>query len=153
MGIQYLNHGGYRLHRLPPLKILDAHPLDTIEVAKQKISSIILQLTLQRTNTACLTTGRGVLELFFDGVCSPRSETLPISKDFLTQKNGWIDIFFFKIFSNRDPFLRGFLLILHFFANFVKWDHPLKVFMTKLRPMSKDFWWKSNPSGWHIPMS
>ena len=34
----------------------------------------------------------------------------------------------------------------------MKWDPPLRIFLTKMGPMSKDFWWKSDPFGWHLPV-
>ena len=34
----------------------------------------------------------------------------------------------------------------------MKWDPLLRIFLTKMGPMSKDFIWKSNPFGRHIPV-
>ena len=85
-------------------------------------------------------TPRGVLELFFDGVCGLRLKPLPISKDFSPSKNGWFYVFFFEIFVNWDPFLRVFLpqkwLILQFFRNFCE-----------IWPSSKDFF---DQNGTHV---
>ena len=78
--------------------------------------------------------GGGVLELFFDGVCGPRSETrIPIDK-------------LFEIFANQDPFLRVFLpkkrADFTIFCKFCKMGPPLRIFFTKMGPMSKDFFMK-----------
>ena len=40
-----------------------------------------------------------------------------------------------------------------FFATFVKWDPLLMIFLNKMRPMPKDFYWKSNSFGRHIPVT
>ena len=70
---------------------------------------------------------------YFLTECAARGlKRLPISKDFSHSKNGWIDSFF-EIFANQDPFLRVFYLkngwfYNFFFANFVKWDPPLRIF-------------------------
>ena len=39
-----------------------------------------------------------------------------------------------------------------FLQYFVKWDPVLRIFLNKMGPMSKDFCWKSNPFGLHIPV-
>ena len=40
-----------------------------------------------------------------------------------------------------------------FFSSiFVKWDPLLRIFLTKMGPMSNDFCWKSNSFGRHIPV-
>ena len=63
---------------------------------------------------------------------------------------------FFEIFTNQAPLLRVFLpqngWFYHVFAVFAKWDPLLRIFWTKMGPMSKDFCWKSNPFGRHIPV-
>ena len=90
---------------------------------------------------------RGVLELFFDGVCGPRSEPLPISKDFSPSKNGWFKAFF-RNFRKSGPISKGFStskwLILQFFRDFcemgpsskdffgAKWDPCLRIFAEKV---------------------
>ena len=72
----------------------------------------------------------GLLELFFDGMCSPRFKN-PYSyqRIFLPQKNDWFDCFS-EIFANRDPFLRVFLLqewlIFQYFLHFVIMEPPSK---------------------------
>ena len=82
---------------------------------------------------------------------------LRMSKDFFTQKTADYTVFFFEFCANWDPFLRVFLpqkrLIFHFFRNFL-WngDPPLRIFLKKMGPMSKDFCWKSDPFGRHIPV-
>ena len=102
----------------------------------------------------------GVLELFFDGVCSPRSENPTyISKDFSHSKNGWLDSFCWNFRKSR-PISKGFSAsktasFTIFFAIFVKWDPPLSMdffFLTQMGPMSKDFWWHRNLFGRHIPV-
>ena len=79
----------------------------------------------------------------------------PYLRIFLPQKTADLKLFF-EIFANRDPFLRVFLpqngWFYHFFAIFAKWDPLLRIFLTKMGPMSKDFCWKSNPFGRHIPV-
>ena len=79
----------------------------------------------------------------------------PYLRIFLPQKMADLKLFF-EIFTNRDPFLRVFLpqngWFYHFFAIFAKWDPLLRIFLTKMGPMSKDFCWKSNPFGRHIPV-
>ena len=99
---------------------------------------------------------RGVLELFFDGGVRPEVwNPYPYLRIFLPQKTADLKLFF-EIFANRDPFLRVFLpqngWFYHFFAIFAKWDPLLRIFLTKMGPMSKDFCWKSNPFGRHIPV-
>ena len=69
--------------------------------------------------------------------------------------------FFFLIFTNRDPFLRFFLLppkmtgfnfFFFFFLQFL-WNGPSsKDFFDQNGTKSKDFWWKSNPFRRHIPI-
>ena len=80
----------------------------------------------------------------------------PHLRIFLTQKIAKSTGFFLEIFANQDPFLRVFRLknrwFYNCFANFVKWDPPLRIFFDQNGTMSKDFWWKSNPFGWHIPI-
>ena len=54
--------------------------------------------------------------------------------------------------SNRDPSLRGFFTsktvdFTGFLLFFVKWDPLLRIFWSKMGPISKDFWWKSNSFG------
>ena len=101
--------------------------------------------------------GGGVLEWFLTGCAARGLKPLPISMDFSPSNNGWFNGFF-EIFANRDPFLRvflhqkGLILPFFFFAIFVKWDPLLRIFLTKMGPMSKDFCWKSNPFGRHIPV-
>ena len=94
----------------------------------------------------------GTLKLFFDGVCSPRSETLPLSRIFLPQKMADL-----TTFLKLQLFLRVFFspqkqLIFRIFHNFCKMGPFLKAFLAKMRPMSKDFLWKTNPFGRHIPI-
>ena len=94
---------------------------------------------------------------FLTGCAARGLKPLPISKDFSPSKNGWFKAVFFEIFANRDPFLRVFLRpqngwFYHFLAIFAKWDPLLRIFLTKMGPMSKDFCWKSNLFGRHIPI-
>ena len=98
----------------------------------------------------------GTQIIFWRSVLPEVWNPYPYLRIFSHSKNGWIDSFF-EIFANQDPFLRVFLpqkrLILPFlFANFVKWDPALRIFLTKMGPMSKYFWWKSNPFGCHTPI-
>ena len=99
--------------------------------------------------------GGGYSNYFLMGCAARGLKPLPISKDFSPSKNGWFKAFF-RIFANRDPFLRVFLpqngWFYHFFVIFAKWDPLLRIFLTKMGPMSKDFCWKSNPFGRHIPV-
>ena len=96
----------------------------------------------------------GILKLFFDGVCGPRSETPTHIQGFFSFKK-WLIWLFFRNFANQDPFLQVFLphkwLIFNFFTIFVKWDTLLKILLNKTEPLSTDFWWKSHPFGRHIP--
>ena len=97
----------------------------------------------------------GYSNYFLTGCAARGLKPLPISKDFFPQKTADLKLFF-EIFANRDPFLRVFLpqngWFYHFFTIFAKWDPLLRIFLTKMGPMSKDFCWKSNPFGRHIPV-
>ena len=100
-----------------------------------------------------LVKSRGVHEIFFDGVCGPRSETPTQLRIFV--KNGWIDSFLY-FFCKLRPISKGFLpqkrLILPYFVRkscemgpsskdfFDHWDTCLRIFGEK-----------SNPFGRHIP--
>ena len=79
----------------------------------------------------------------------------PYLRIFLPQETAGSKLFL-EIFANRNPFLRVFVpqngWFYHFFAIFAKWDPLLRIFLTKMGPMSKDFCWKSNPFGRHIPV-
>ena len=104
------------------------------------------------------TTPGGRLELFFDGVFGPRSETRTHIYGFFFFKKRLILCFFSPsdIFTNRDPFLRVFLpkngWFYHFLEIFVKWEPLLMIFLSKMGPMSEDFLWKGNPFERHIPI-
>ena len=110
----------------------------------------------------------GVLEWFLDGVCCPRSETLPIStcKDFSPSKNGcFFFFFFFQNFCKLElweisKFLGFFYLkngrVYKYFASFFfvcfvffvcEMGPSSKNILTKPKWVSclKDFWWKSIP--------
>ena len=104
---------------------------------------------------AAFNPGVGYSNYFLTGCAARGLKPLPISKDFSPSKNGWFKAFF-EIFANRDPFLRIFLpqngWFYNFFAIFAKWDPLLRIFLSKMGPMSKDFCWKSNPFGRHIPI-
>ena len=80
---------------------------------------------------------------------------LPIFKDFSPSKKGWFKAFF-RNFRKSGPISKGFLpqngWFYNFFAIFAKWDPLLRIFLSKMGPMSKDFCWKSNPFGRHIPV-
>ena len=94
-----------------------------------------------------------LLLTWFDHLIWGLSKT-PISNDFSPSKMAYLMVFFFKIFANWDLLLRVFLLQngwFYFFFN-MKWDPLLRKFLTKMEPMSEDFWWKSNPFGGHIPI-
>ena len=39
-----------------------------------------------------------------------------------------------------------------FFVILVQWVPLLRIFLTKMGPLSKEFWWKTNPFGRHIPV-
>ena len=94
--------------------------------------------------------GRGNQIIFWWWCEAQGLKPLPISKDFYPLKNGWFDCFF-KIFTNRDPFLRVFLPQNSRFYNFCEMGLSSKdFFFTKMGSMSKDFWWKSNPFGRHV---
>ena len=104
--------------------------------------------------------GGGVLKLFFDEVCNPRSETPTHIQVFFSLKKQ-LNSQFFRNFSKSRPISRVFLpqkrLILQFFSR-ILWNGTLggtllkAFFWTIMGPMSKDFWWKSNPFGQHIPV-
>ena len=97
----------------------------------------------------------GTRIIFWRGVRPEVWNPYPYLRIFLPQKTADLKLFF-EIFANRDPFLRVFLpqngWFYHFFAIFAKWDPLLRIFLTKMGPMSKDFCWKSNPFGRHIPV-
>ena len=98
--------------------------------------------------------GGGTQIIFWRGVRPEVWNAYLYLRIFLPQKTA--DKLFFEIFANRDPFLRVFLpqngWFYHFFMIFAKWDPLLRIFLTKMGPMSKDFCWKSNPFGRHIPV-
>ena len=102
-----------------------------------------------------LCTRGGTRIIFWRGVWPEVWNPYPYLRIFLPQKTADLKLFF-EIFANRDPFLRIFLpqngWFYHFFAIFAKWDPLLRIFLTKMGPMSKDFCWKSNPLGRHIPV-
>ena len=93
--------------------------------------------------------------IFWRGVRPEIWNPYPYLRIFLPQKTADLKPFF-EIFANRDPFLRVFLpqngWFYNFFAIFAKWDPLLRIFLSKMGPMSKDFCWKSNPFGRHIPV-
>ena len=98
----------------------------------------------------------GGTQIIFDEVCGPRSEPYPYL--ILSLQNSWFDCFV-EIFTNQDTYLRVSLpqkwLILQVFHNFCKmgpYKNVFKYFLTKMGPISKHFWWKSNPFGQHIPV-
>ena len=65
---------------------------------------------------SCFPQARGVLKLFFDGMCSPTHETLNYFLGFFSLKKWLISclfFFFFKTFANWNPFLRVFCLIFY----------------------------------------
>ena len=100
--------------------------------------------------------GGGTQIIFWRGVRPEVWNPYPYLRIFLPQKTADLKLFF-EIFANRDPFLRVFLpqngwFYHFFFAIFAKWDPLLWIFLTKMGPMSKDFCWKSNPFGRHIPV-
>ena len=61
---------------------------------------------------------------------------------FLPQKAADFKVFF-RNFHKSGPFLRGILpqkwLLLQSFGNFVKWDALVRIFFTKMEPMSRIF--------------
>ena len=129
------------------------HPWVPFQFKKKKKESFLDGHNSQKLGKLVKSQGWGTQTIFWRSVRPEVWNPYPI-KDFSHSKNGWLDSFL-EIFANWDHFLRVFLpqkwLILILFANFVKWDHPLRIVLTKMRPMSKDFWWKSNPFGRHIP--
>ena len=114
--------------------------------------------------------------IFFEGWAGWGLKPLPISiKGFFSLKN-WLIwhlfvcffvvffvVFFyflffffwilsFSIFANRNPFLRVFppqkrLISQFFFSVFVEWVPILRIFLTKMGPLSEDFCWKPNHLG------
>ena len=74
----------------------------------------------------------GYSNYFLMGCAARGLKPIPISKDFSLSKKRLILRFFFEIFINWDPFLRGFLpqkwLILQFYHNFCE-----------MGPSTKDF--------------
>ena len=99
--------------------------------------------------------GGGTRIIFWRDVRPEVWNPYPYLRIFLPQKTADLKLFF-EIFANRDPFLRVFLpqngWFYHYFVIFAKWDPLLRIFLTKMGPMSKDFCWKSNPFGRHIPV-
>ena len=97
----------------------------------------------------------GTRIIFWRGVRPEVWNPYPYLRIFLPQKTADLKLFF-EIFANRDPFLRVFLpqngWFYNLFAIFAKWDPLLRIFLSKMGPMSKDFCWKSNPFGRHIPV-
>ena len=103
--------------------------------------------------------GEGTRIIFLTECVARGPKPLPISKDFSYSKNGWLDSFFFSFrnFCKLRPIYKGFSAsktadFTIFGGIFVKWDPPLRIFLTKMEPMFKDFWWKSNPFRQHIPV-
>ena len=73
------------------------------------------------------------------------------NKEVLVAARGELKLFLtgYVFLPQKQLILQGFFF---FFPIFVKWDPLLRIFLTKVGPMSKNFWWKSNPFGWHIPV-
>ena len=100
--------------------------------------------------------GGGTRIIFWRGVRPEVWNPYPYLRIFLSSKNGWFNGFF-RNFRKSGPISKGFSTSTRtdftiFFAIFVKWDPLLRIFLTKMGPMSKDFCWKSNPFGRHIPV-
>ena len=78
---------------------------------------------------------------------------LPKKKE--EKKKSWFDCIF-ENFTNQDSFLMFFYLknswFTTFLCNFCEKGPSFKDFLNKMGSMSKDFWWKSNPFWWHIPV-
>ena len=92
--------------------------------------------------------GGGTLIIFWQGVQPKVWNPYPYLRIFSPSNNGW-----FQNFLKSGPISKGFSTSkMDWFTIFVKWDPLLRIFLTKNGPMSKDFWWKSNPFGWHIPV-
>ena len=96
----------------------------------------------------------GTQIIFWGGcVCSQGLKPLPINKDFLSLKNGWLDIFW--NFRKSGPISKGVLpekqLILPFFfwSILVKWVPLLRIFWPKGDPCLRILV-KKYPFGWHI---
>ena len=98
--------------------------------------------------------GEGTRIIFWWGVRLEVWNPYPYLRIFLPQKTA--DLKLFSNFRKSGPISKGFSTsngwFYHFFAIFAKWDPLLRIFLTKMGPMSKDFCWKSNPFGWHIPV-
>ena len=99
--------------------------------------------------------GGGYSNYFLTGCAARGLKPLPISKDFFPSKKGWFKAFF-RNFRKSGPISKVFHLKMAdftiFFAIFAKWDPLLRIFLPTMGPMSKDFCWKSNPFGRHIPV-
>ena len=95
---------------------------------------------------------------YFVMECAARGpKPLPISKDFSHSKKPLIRQFFRNFHKLTPISTKGFSAsktanFTIFQQIFVKLDPPVRIFLTKMGPMSKEFWWKSNPFGQHIPV-
>ena len=97
--------------------------------------------------------GGGVLKL--DGVCAAQGlKTLPVPKAwdlriFFSLKK-WLNRQFCQNFCKLRTISKGFSASkMADFTIFVKWD--LRIFLNKMGPMSKDFWWKVTHLGGTSP--
>ena len=109
----------------------------------------MLMVSLNFLMTGLTYTGWGGINqiIFLTGCAARYLKPLPISKDFSPSKNGWFYRVFFPNFCKSGPISKGFSTpkmagFTFFFALFIKWDPLLRIFWTKMGPMSKDFWWK-----------
>ena len=124
-------------------------------ISAMSVEKIPQQFTYEIKRTAhCWMGGGGYSQMiFWKGVQPKVWNPYPYLK-FSSSKNGWFD-WFFKIFANQDPFLRVFRpqkwLILQVFCNFCEMAQ-FNFFLDQMGSMSKNFGWKSNPFGQHIPV-
>ena len=127
-----------------------------IEICFNSFSLIMLWVCLFSNRPACDVHKRGrktckcaggVLELLFDGVCSPRSETPTHILGFFSIKK-WLIWLFFWNFCKLGPISVGFFtsktadvsflfylfIYFFFFAILVIWDPLQRIFLTKIEP-------------------
>ena len=98
-------------------------------------SSYILVSKFMRTR---FLVGGGYLNYILTECATLSLKPYPLSYGFFSRK---------KTKQNKTR-----LIWLFFFTIFVKWDPLLRIFLNQIGHMSKDFFWKSNPLGRHIPV-
>ena len=92
----------------------------------------------------------GTQIIFWRGLRPEVWNPYPYLRIFVPQKYGWFDCL--KIGTHFKGFLSQKWLIFQFFHTFCEMGPSSKDFLTKIGPLSKNFWWKSNPFGWCIPV-